>query len=82
MPRLQIESRKRVRDLSRDNRCYNGAYASNEWLWTNWDWLEWDVAPDKVEQRLAFWRDLNDYAVSQRGSSAKQEFRIREVNDG
>jgi hypothetical protein len=30
---------------------------------------------------LAYWRDLNDYAVSQRGKSARKEFRIVEVTD-
>lgn len=73
---MRIECRKLVEvNTDPQRRCYNGCHASSEMLWTPWDWLELDVDEDKVEQRLAFWRELNDYAVSQRGESARCEFR-------
>jgi len=37
--------------------------------------LEWHLDEDKTVERLEFWRDLNDFAVSQRGKSARSEFR-------
>ena len=56
-------------------RCYNGCHFSSEWQWTPWEVLERFPA-EKTEAKLAFWTDLNDYAVSQRGQSAKREFKI------
>lgn len=38
-----------------------------------------DVKPDKVDEVLAFWKDLNNYAVSQRGESARCEYRLVEL---
>ena len=56
-------------------RCYNGAHFSSELRWTPREALEY-VHPDKVEARLKFWRELNDYAVSQRGQGARSEFKV------
>jgi hypothetical protein len=56
-------------------RCYNGCHAETELVWSDWLCLEFGVAEEKVEERLRFWRELNDYAVSQRGPSAKKEYR-------
>ena len=56
-------------------RCYNGCHFSTETSWSHWYWLELEVSEDKIERRLEFWRELNDYAVSQRGKSEKAEFR-------
>jgi hypothetical protein len=56
-------------------RCYNGCHFSSEWRWTSWGVLEYGIPEDRIEKRLTFWRELTDYAVSQRGESAKQEFR-------
>lgn len=55
-------------------RCYNGVHAKSEMLWTAWGSLETGLSADKVERRLKFWQELNDYAVSQRGKSAKNEY--------
>jgi hypothetical protein len=41
--------------------------------------LEYDFTEDKIERRLEFWRELNDYAVSQHGLSARAEFKSVEV---
>ena len=60
-------------------RCYNGCNASEATEWGRWNVLEPEIPEDQVEKRLAFWRDLNAYAVSKRGRSAKKEFRAVEV---
>ena len=79
---IRLEQRV-LREVNTDpqRRCYNGCHFSSEFLWTEWDWLEWDVPEDRVEARLTFWRDLNAYAVQQRGKGATKEFRVREVGD-
>ncbi len=71
-----IESR-RVIEVNTDpqRRCYNGCHFSSELVWTSWDVLTPEIALAKVDGALAFWEDLNAYAVSQRGESAKREFR-------
>jgi hypothetical protein len=64
-----------------DPRCYNGAYYDAEWVWGPWESLEsskWMKPGADMEQRLKFWRELNDYAVSLRGESARCEFKLLE----
>jgi hypothetical protein len=56
-------------------RCYDGCHFSSELVWSAWDEL-CDVAPENAERRLKFWKELNDYAVSQRGEGARREFKI------
>lgn len=71
-----IETRRRIEvNTDPQRRCYNGCHARSELQWTEWDWIDLEVPEEKLETRLKFWRDLNDYAVSQRGESAKREFR-------
>ena len=57
-------------------RCYNGCLFSSVLQWTDWEVL--DSTPDaaSADRRLTFWKELNDYAVSQRGESARSEFKI------
>ena len=75
-PLFTIEQRKRqVVNTDPQRRCYNGCHFSSEVVWTEWDWFEFDIPEDRIEERLTFWRELNDYAVSERGESAKSEFR-------
>jgi hypothetical protein len=62
-------------------RCYNGCHFSGEYRWSGWELLEFKVPEDKIDQRLEFWQDLNDYAVSQRGKSAKKEFKKVLLNE-
>ena len=60
-------------------RYYNGCHFSSETGWTTWVTHESGVPAEKVERRLAFWRELNDYAVSQRGEvGTKREFEALE----
>lgn len=71
-----IERRRQVEvNTDPQRRCYNGAHFSSELLRTPWESLESEVPAEKVEDRLTFWRELNGYAVSQRGESARCEFR-------
>jgi len=75
-----IEERNRIEvNTDPQRRCYNGCHFSSEVVWTSWDWIEWDVPADKIQERLTFWRELNDYAISQRGESARAEYRVVEV---
>lgn len=75
-----IQHRSRILvNTDPQRRCYNGAHFSSEVQWTEWADLE-DMKylkPDAdPEARLKFWRELNDYAVSQRGKSARSEYRL------
>jgi hypothetical protein len=76
MPTSVIMTRKRTL-VNTDplRRCYNGCHFSSELRWTAWEVLEY-TSPEKSERRLAFWRELNDYAVSQRGKDAECEFKL------
>jgi len=57
-------------------RCYNGCHFSSELQWTPWETLESNILEDNIIKRLTFWRELNDYAISQRGESARREFLV------
>ena len=61
-----------------ERRCYNGCHFSSEWRWTAWSELETGVHPDRVADRLEFWRDLTAYAMRERGKSATKEYRIKQ----
>lgn len=63
-------------------RCYNGAHYSSELRPTPWEDLELKIPSSEIKRRLEFWKELNDYAVSQRGKWAKREFKvIKEVQE-
>lgn len=71
-----IERRRQIEvNTDPQRRCYNGCHFSSELVWLEWESLELKVPAEKVENKLTSWRELNDYAVSQRGESAKCEFR-------
>jgi hypothetical protein len=65
-------------------RCYNGCHFSSEMRWSEWGILVCDLALANcnLEEALDFWCGLNDYAVSQRGESARQEFKVEEILEG
>lgn len=72
---FNIESRRRqLINTDPQRRCYNGCHFSSELVWTPWEVLNLGVSAETVEDKLKFWRELNDYAVSQRGDGAKAEF--------
>ena len=70
-----ILMRKRIEvNTDPQRRCYNGCHAKSELRWTGWQVLEYSVPEAKVDGSLTFWRELNDFAVSQRGEGARAEF--------
>lgn len=48
-------------------RCYDGCHAKSEIRWTTWENLESGLTLEALEPRLKFWRELNAYAVRERG---------------
>ena len=74
---MNIETRQQL-EVNNDpqRRCYNGCHFSTELVWTPWEVLDSTCTPDNIEKRLTFWRELNDYAISERGEGARREFRI------
>lgn len=79
---LAIFTRRRVLvNTDPQRRCYDGAHFSSELQWTAWAVLEsmryLKPGADPVE-RLGFWRELNDFAVSQRGEGARCEFKVEQ----
>jgi len=73
---MEILVREKKLQLN-DPRCYNGAFFDAEYVYGEWEVLEYDVPESKVQERLDFWVDLNNYAVSQRGESARKQFKIK-----
>ena len=61
-----------------DPRCYNGAFFDAEHRWGAWGELDRLPDAETAERKLKFWRELNDYAVSQRGEGSRREFKIVE----
>lgn len=61
--------RRRLIEVNTDpqRRCYYGCHAKSELQWTAWEQIDSGLTAEKAEDRLKFWRELNDYAVSQRG---------------
>lgn len=72
--RVQHRSRILV-NTDPQRRCYNGVNFSEEWQWTAWSDVDCPIPEPRKENRLKFWRELNDYAVSQRGENAFTEYR-------
>lgn len=60
-------------------RCYNGAFGDHHYEWGRWTTLELNVAEADIERRLEFWRDLNAYAVSARGESARTQYKAERI---
>jgi hypothetical protein len=79
---VTIEQRA-LREVCTDpqRRCYNGAWFSSEMQWSGWEVLDSFCPPDRVEARLEFWRNLNAYAVRERGEGARKEFRVKETTN-
>lgn len=81
---MQYKILKRSRILINTDpqrRCYNGAHFSSELVWSQWESLG-TATKENAKERLKFWRELNDYAVSQRGKEAKTEFKLVAINPG
>lgn len=75
-----IEHRVRILvNTDRQRRCYNGCNFSEELQWTGWGPLDSAKTEEASKVKMKFWRELNDYAISQRGESARRELRLVEV---
>jgi hypothetical protein len=74
---VTIEHRA-LREVCTDpqRRRYYGVWAKSEMQWSGWEALDSFCPPDRAEARLEFWRDLNAYAVRERGEGARKEFRV------
>jgi hypothetical protein len=61
------------------HRCYNGAFGEHHFEYGEWEIFETLDEKENPEERLKFWQEMNDYAVSFRGDSAKAEYKIGET---
>ena len=74
-----IQQRHRVTiNTDPQRRCYNGCHYSSKQVWTEWETLESGIQGNAIKQKLQFWRELNDYAISERGENARKEYRSTE----
>lgn len=72
---------RRLYEVNTDpqRRCYYGCHAKSELIWSEWEELE-RTNKEKAQKRLEFWKNLNDYAVSQRGkANTLCEFRLDDL---
>lgn len=75
---FQLETRKQITiNTDPQRRCYYGVNASEATAWSDWICLEFNIKEEKAEERLKFWRELNDYSQSVGGK--KSEFRIKKI---
>lgn len=72
-----LRRRTQVVNTDPQRRCHNGCNYSEELQWSPWEVLEFDIGSQTSARRLTFWRELNDYAVSQRGEGARCEFKVQ-----
>lgn len=72
---MHILVRKKKLKLN-DPRCYNGCFYDAEYVDGEWRVLEYNIPESEIQSRLDFWIDLNNYAVSQRGESARKQFKV------
>ena len=72
-----LRTRTRVEvNTDPQRRCYNGCHFSSELIDTPWETLESHIPAAKAQAKMQFWRELNDYAVSQRGEGARKWFEL------
>lgn len=74
-----MRSRRVLVNTDPQRRCYNGAHFSSALIDTEWEKFDDEPTLDKAEERLKFWIELNEYAVSQRGELAKVNYKIEEL---
>ena len=76
---MQIQiSRQYTALTDPQRRVYNGCTYSSKQAFTPFETLESGLSQEEVDQRLAFWVDLNNYAVSQRGENSRNKYRIKD----
>jgi uncharacterized protein YhdP len=72
---------QRLANTDPQRRCYNGCHFSSELQWQPWVSLHSGLSAEKAAEALKYWQELNDYAVSQRGESARREFKIEPTGE-
>lgn len=76
---MNIEiSRQRTILTDPQRRVYNGCMYSSAQIFEEFEVLESNIPAEDVNERLNFWVDLNEYAVSQRGESSRNKYRVVE----
>ena len=76
---MQIQiSRQYTEITDPQRRVYNGCAFSSRQSFTPWETLESGLSPEEIDQRLEFWVDLNNYAVSKRGEISRNKYRIKD----
>ena len=76
---MQIQISRQYTELL-DPRVYNGCAYKSRRSFRPFETLESGLSPEEVDQRLEFWVDLNNYAVSKRGETSRNKYRIVEDN--
>lgn len=76
---VMMTRRRQLINTDPQRRCYNGCHFSSELIWTPWEELAF-TTPEKAEDHLKWWRELNDDAVKARGESARREFKVVPIN--
>lgn len=77
---IVVTRRRQLINTDPQRRCYYGCHAKTELIWTEWEALERCPTVEKAEDRIKFWKSLNDCAVRDRGESARRQFRIEDAN--
>lgn len=72
------------REITENNdpqrRCYNGCHYSTITYWGEWELLDINIAENKIEHKLTFWRELNEYSLSI-GGRTKREYKAELVKE-
>ena len=76
---MTIEISRQYTELTDpQRRVYNGYAYSSKQSFQPWETLESGISEKDINERLAFWIDLNNYAVSQRGENSRNKYRIKD----
>ena len=76
---MTIEISRQYTELTDpQRRVYNGCAYKSKQSFQPWETLESGIAEKDINERLNFWVDLNNYAVSQRGENSRNKYRIKD----
>ena len=76
---MTIEISRQYTELTDpQRRVYNGCAYSSKQSFKPWETLESGISEKDINERLNFWVDLNNYAVSQRGKNSRNKYRIKD----
>ena len=74
---MTIEISRQYTELTDpQRRVYNGCAYKSKQSFRPWETLESGISEKDINERLNFWVDLNNYAVSQRGESSRNKYRV------